>query len=187
VSLLLPSVARQLPILDVTWRSCFFVPSLRPSYIGETVLNPCQFVGCKDYSEIVVSSSTELVSRAFDDSLFLFDFDSILFILYCARMISSQDFSYELNIYMPETIDNILNNSGKDSFISFWWYTWRHLYLDLLFSVRYIPQEFKQYDFMILYKESKCTFSLFVCVAMCQGNEFIYSVHSRCQCAFSMF
>ena len=26
-------------------------------------------------------------ARAFDDSLFLFDFDSILFILYCARMI----------------------------------------------------------------------------------------------------
>ena len=34
---LLPSVARQLPILDVTRRSCFFVPSPRPSYIGETV------------------------------------------------------------------------------------------------------------------------------------------------------
>jgi hypothetical protein len=31
----------------------------------------------------------------------------------------------------------VLNNSGKDGFISFWWYTWRHLYLDLLFSVRY--------------------------------------------------
>jgi hypothetical protein len=54
---LLPSVARQLPILDVTRRSCFFVPSPRPSYIGETVLNPCQSVGCQDFSEIVVSSS----------------------------------------------------------------------------------------------------------------------------------
>ena len=53
--------------------SCFFVPSLRPSYIGETVLNPCHSVGCEDFSEIVVSS------------LFLFDFDSILFVLYCAR------------------------------------------------------------------------------------------------------
>ena len=54
---LLPSVARQLPILDVTRRSCFFVPSPWPSYIGETVLNPCQSVGCQDFSEIVVSSS----------------------------------------------------------------------------------------------------------------------------------
>jgi hypothetical protein len=31
------------------------------------------------------------------------------------------------------------------------------------------------------------TFSLFVCLAMCQGDEFIYSVHSRSQCAFSTF
>jgi hypothetical protein len=91
--LLLLSVARHYPILDVTCRSRFFVPSLRPSYIGETVLNPCQFVGCKDFSELLSSS------RPFDDSLFWFDFDSILFISYCARMISSQDFSYEL-IYM---------------------------------------------------------------------------------------
>jgi hypothetical protein len=55
--------------------------------------------------------------------------------------------------------------------------------LDLLFSIRYRGSRaylYKQYDFMILVY-------LFVCVAMCQGDEFIYSVHSRCQCAFSMF
>jgi hypothetical protein len=31
-------------------------------------------------------------------------------------------------IFTMQTIDNILNNSDKDSFISFWWYTWRDLY-----------------------------------------------------------
>ena len=65
-----------------------------------------------------------------------------------------------------QTIDNILNNSGPYSFISFWWYTWRHLYLDLLFSK---PIWFHEFAVLIahwlslyLYKESRCTFSLFI-------------------------
>jgi hypothetical protein len=59
--------------------------------------------------------------------------------------------------------------SWKDSFISFWWYTWRHLYLDLLFSVGYRGIETNMISWIcssnsplivfIFYKESKCTFS----------------------------
>jgi hypothetical protein len=37
-------------------------------------------------------------------------------------------------IFTMQRIDNIFNNSGKDSFNYFWWYTWRDLYLDLLFT-----------------------------------------------------
>jgi hypothetical protein len=79
---LLPTVARQLPIFNVTWLSCFFMPSPRPSYIGGNSTESMSF-GRSDVKIFRKLSS----ARAFDDSLFLFDFDSILFILYCARMI----------------------------------------------------------------------------------------------------
>ena len=84
--IMLPRYARQLPILDVTWCSCFLVPSPRPSYIGETVLNPCHSVGCEDFSEIVVSSS---IRRLFVFIRFWFDF--IYFVLRSHD--SSEDFS----------------------------------------------------------------------------------------------
>jgi hypothetical protein len=44
---------------------------------------------------------------------------------------------FQLRVWWIFIDKYVLNNSGKDGFISFWWYTWRHLYLDLLFSVRY--------------------------------------------------
>jgi hypothetical protein len=140
---LLPSVAKQLPILDVTWRCCFFVPSPRPSYIGETVLNPCHsihsLVGCKDFSEIVVSSS---IRRLFVFVPFWFDF--IYFILRSHD--SSQDFSL-IRAYLHavcwiltmQRIDNILNISGKDSLFLSGDIHEGICYLDLLYSVRYSP------------------------------------------------
>jgi hypothetical protein len=92
-------------------------------------------IGCKDFSEIVVSSSIRLL---FVFIRFWFDF--IYFVLRSHD--SSQDYNFQIRghlhavcwIFTMQTIDNILNNSGPYSFISFWWYTWRHLYLDLLFS-----------------------------------------------------
>jgi hypothetical protein len=75
-----------------------------------------------------------------------------------------------------QTIDKyILNNSGKDGFISFWWYTWRHLYLDLLFSVRYRSIEIiwlPEFISSLLYTIASSQ-SILVCVAMWQGDEFI--------------
>jgi hypothetical protein len=74
-------------------------------------------------------------TRAFDDSLFLLDFDSILFYyLFCialAWFFSGFQFNTRLftcsMLDFHDTIFWIIH--GKDSFISFWWYTWRHLYL----------------------------------------------------------
>jgi hypothetical protein len=128
---LLPSVARQLPILDVTWRSCFFVPSPRPSYIGETVWIHVSPSDAKIFRKL--SSA-----RAFEDSLFLFDF--IYFVLRSHD--TSQDLIHLIQFTCSMLDFHYVKGSkifwiihGKDS--SFWWYTWRHLYLDLLFSVRY--------------------------------------------------
>jgi hypothetical protein len=131
---LLPSVARQLPILDVTWRSCFFVPSPRSSYIGGNSTESMSF-GRSDANIFRKLSS----ARAFDDSLFLFDFYSILirFYLFCIALawllldlrisvyISTcmQYVGYSLHavywILTMQRIDNILNNSSKDSLIYF--------------------------------------------------------------------
>jgi hypothetical protein len=72
--LLLPSVARQLPILDVTWRSFFFVPSPPAELYWGNSTESMSFgrsVGCKDFSEIVVSSS---IRRLFVFIQFWFDF-----------------------------------------------------------------------------------------------------------------
>jgi hypothetical protein len=65
--------------------------------------------------------------------------DETLFCIAFARFVSGfQLRAYLIHavclIFVMQTIDNILNNWGKESFISFWWYTWRHLYLDLLFT-----------------------------------------------------
>jgi hypothetical protein len=43
------------------------------------------------------------------------------FILYCVRA------------YLHAVCWIFTNKSGKDGFISFWWYTWRHLYSHMLF------------------------------------------------------
>jgi hypothetical protein len=58
--------------------------------------------------------------------------DDTLFWIAFARFVSGFQLRAYLHavclIFTMQTIDNILNNSGKDSFISFWWYTWRDLY-----------------------------------------------------------
>jgi hypothetical protein len=40
----------------------------------------------------------------------------------------------------------VLNNSGKDGFISFWWYTWRHLYLGAT-SIFKLPRKTSNWRF----------------------------------------
>jgi hypothetical protein len=98
-----------LPILDVTWRSCFFVPSPQPSYIGGNSTESMSF-GRSD-EKIFRKLSSAL---AIDDSLFLFDFDSILFILHCARMIRLR-----ISVYISTCMQYVWYQSYMQ-YVGFW-------------------------------------------------------------------
>jgi hypothetical protein len=129
----------------------------------EVFLKPTWFHNnCSSYSPLIVF--------IFDDSLFLFDFSLIPCYLHAVCW-----------IFTMETIDN----TRIALFLSeFWWYTWRQLYLDLLFSVRYrgietnmiswICSSNKPTDCLYIHTRSQDVLLVYLFVwQMCQGGIYI--------------